>query len=311
LLPEAISHALAADAVEDAATWIEALMPSMFVTMSIHQALADWLRRLPDPVVRSRPLLCLTQAWLLIHRVELEAAAAWVEAAAAALPAVQKGGDRPAHGAVAATHAYHGHRRAGLACRRTSTCWPNRPSPTWRRTTPPFASAAFLSLGQAALALGQLDRAEKAFTEAAMISRAAGLVHGAVVAALQQVNVQRLRGVRRRALASGWAILTWAARTLRTSQPGPLRTVMADLLLDANDMAGAHTVRRLRGLLRARPREYGKPVPTGASNAEKSARSLFVEQSTVKTHLIHLYRKLDVRSRTQAIHRARALGLLD
>jgi ATP/maltotriose-dependent transcriptional regulator MalT len=35
LLPEAISHALAADAVEDAASWIEALMPSMFVTMSI------------------------------------------------------------------------------------------------------------------------------------------------------------------------------------------------------------------------------------------------------------------------------------
>jgi LuxR family transcriptional regulator, maltose regulon positive regulatory protein len=36
-----------------------------------------------------------------------------------------------------------------------------------------------------------------------------------------------------------------------------------------------------------------------------------VEQSTVKTHLIHLYRKLDVSSRTQAIGRARALGLLD
>jgi LuxR family maltose regulon positive regulatory protein len=36
-----------------------------------------------------------------------------------------------------------------------------------------------------------------------------------------------------------------------------------------------------------------------------------VEQSTVKTHLIHLYRKLDVHSRTQAVARARALRLLD
>jgi ATP/maltotriose-dependent transcriptional regulator MalT len=36
-----------------------------------------------------------------------------------------------------------------------------------------------------------------------------------------------------------------------------------------------------------------------------------VEQSTVKTHLIHLYRKLSVSSRTQAMSRARTLGLLD
>ncbi|HEX3205734.1 MAG TPA: LuxR C-terminal-related transcriptional regulator, partial [Propionibacteriaceae bacterium] len=48
----------------------------------------------------------------------------------------------------------------------------------------------------------------------------------------------------------------------------------------------------------------------GCSNAEMAA-ALFVEQSTVKTHLIHLYRKLEVRSRTQAVARARALRLLD
>jgi hypothetical protein len=36
-----------------------------------------------------------------------------------------------------------------------------------------------------------------------------------------------------------------------------------------------------------------------------------VEQSTVKTHLINLYRKLGVNTRTQAIVRARALQLLE
>jgi LuxR family maltose regulon positive regulatory protein len=41
------------------------------------------------------------------------------------------------------------------------------------------------------------------------------------------------------------------------------------------------------------------------------AAELFVEQSTVKTHLIHLYRKLGVHSRTQAVAHARALRLLD
>jgi LuxR family maltose regulon positive regulatory protein len=48
----------------------------------------------------------------------------------------------------------------------------------------------------------------------------------------------------------------------------------------------------------------------GHSNAEMAA-GLFVAPSTVKTHLIHLYRKLGVHSRTQTLARARALGLLD
>jgi LuxR family transcriptional regulator, maltose regulon positive regulatory protein len=257
LLPEAISHALAADAVEDAATWIEALMPSMFVTMGIHQALADWLTALPEPVVRSRPLLCLTQAWLLIHRVELEAAAGWVEAAAAALPAAQKDADRQSHGAVAATRAYLA--TVGLAgVPKDVDVLAEQALADLAPNDSTFRGAAFLSLGQAALALGQLDRAEKAFTEAAMVSRAAGLVHGAVVAALQQVNVQRLRGVRRRALANGLAILAWAAEHYELPSLGRLRTVMADLLLDANDVAGAQPL-AVEGL-RA-PREYGNPPP--------------------------------------------------
>jgi len=51
-------------------------------------------------------------------------------------------------------------------------------------------------------------------------------------------------------------------------------------------------------------------LAAGRSNAELAAE-LFVEQSTVKTHLIHLYRKLGVGSRTRAVASARALGLLD
>ena len=40
-----------------------------------------------------------------------------------------------------------------------------------------------------------------------------------------------------------------------------------------------------------------------------AAAELFVEQSTVKTHLIHLYSKLGVHSRTEAVARApRPLG---
>jgi LuxR family maltose regulon positive regulatory protein len=62
--------------------------------------------------------------------------------------------------------------------------------------------------------------------------------------------------------------------------------------------------------LTARELEVLRVLASGRSNAELAAE-LFVEQSTVRTHLIHLYRKLGVRSRTQAVAHARALGLLD
>jgi LuxR family transcriptional regulator, maltose regulon positive regulatory protein len=62
--------------------------------------------------------------------------------------------------------------------------------------------------------------------------------------------------------------------------------------------------------LSARELDVLRLLSDGRSNAE-IARALFVEQSTVKTHLIHLYRKLDVSSRTQAMSRARELRLLD
>ena len=48
----------------------------------------------------------------------------------------------------------------------------------------------------------------------------------------------------------------------------------------------------------------------GMSN-EEIATDLFVSQNTVKTHLSNLYFKLDVKRRTQAVDRARVMGLID
>ncbi|WP_350258999.1 response regulator transcription factor [Scrofimicrobium sp. R131] len=47
----------------------------------------------------------------------------------------------------------------------------------------------------------------------------------------------------------------------------------------------------------------------GRSN-EQMARELFVSQATVKTHLVHLYAKLGVQSRTAAVAKGRELGLV-
>jgi LuxR family maltose regulon positive regulatory protein len=62
--------------------------------------------------------------------------------------------------------------------------------------------------------------------------------------------------------------------------------------------------------LTERELEVLRLLAAGRSNAEMAA-GLYVEHSTVKTHLIHLYRKLEVHSRIQAVTRARTLGLLD
>ena len=60
------------------------------------------------------------------------------------------------------------------------------------------------------------------------------------------------------------------------------------------------------------PRELDvlRLLAAGRSNAEL-ARDLVVGEGTVKSHLIHIYGKLGVHSRTQAVARARALRLLD
>ena len=50
-------------------------------------------------------------------------------------------------------------------------------------------------------------------------------------------------------------------------------------------------------------------LPTNLS-AREIADELYLSVNTVKTHQRHLYQKLGVRSRTQAVDWARALGLL-
>ncbi len=47
----------------------------------------------------------------------------------------------------------------------------------------------------------------------------------------------------------------------------------------------------------------------GHSNQE-IAEQLFVSRSTIKTHLIHLYQKLDVSRRTQAVDKAKSLQII-
>jgi LuxR family transcriptional regulator, maltose regulon positive regulatory protein len=94
----------------------------------------------------------------------------------------------------------------------------------------------------------------------------------------------------------------------RAIQDGTAHRSLADELLTALDqgsasdgLAGSPLLELLSGRELAVPRF----LPTMLSNAE-IASELFVSPNTVKTHLKHVYRKLDVTDRKEAMRRARA-----
>lgn len=67
---------------------------------------------------------------------------------------------------------------------------------------------------------------------------------------------------------------------------------------------------RAAGALSTREREVLALMASGATNRE-IAGDLFLSPHTVKEHTSALYRKLEVRNRTEAVQRAQRLGLLD
>ena len=61
--------------------------------------------------------------------------------------------------------------------------------------------------------------------------------------------------------------------------------------------------------LSPRELEVLRLVADGRSNPE-IARTLFIGEATVKTHLLHVFEKLEVNDRTRAVTRAMEFGLL-
>jgi LuxR family maltose regulon positive regulatory protein len=79
--------------------------------------------------------------------------------------------------------------------------------------------------------------------------------------------------------------------------------------LERDHARAATSAARPPGPLSERELEVLRLIASGKSN-RRIAEDLFVSTATVKTHVNNLYRKLDARSRTQAVARARESGLL-
>ncbi|GAB3619455.1 response regulator transcription factor [Glutamicibacter endophyticus] len=108
--------------------------------------------------------------------------------------------------------------------------------------------------------------------------------------------------------AAGYLLKDVAAETIVSS----IRQANAGQMVLAPEM----TQRVLAGMrqpkieLTAREREVLTQLATGAGN-KQIAKALFVSEATVKTHLVHIFEKLQATSRTAAITKAQELGLLE
>ena len=84
---------------------------------------------------------------------------------------------------------------------------------------------------------------------------------------------------------------------------------IVDLLARTNGSSSRHQAEALREPLTESEMRVLRYLPSDLSKRE-IANELYVSVNTVKSHVKHLYAKLDARTRRQAIARARELGLL-
>jgi LuxR family maltose regulon positive regulatory protein len=120
------------------------------------------------------------------------------------------------------------------------------------------------------------------------------------------VTAAEREGLRRVFLDAGPDVLR-LLRSTHSRSPAPfLRSI-----IDRSPTRPAHVPRDVDLVEPLTDRELAVLcyLPTRLSNAE-IARRLYVSVNTVKTHLKHIYRKLDAANRSSAIERAESLGLL-
>jgi DNA-binding NarL/FixJ family response regulator len=102
------------------------------------------------------------------------------------------------------------------------------------------------------------------------------------------------------------AALDFLYRAEAVSYPGALPPELAAVLRTLVQEASDRT-RQPVGDLSDREREVLVCVAEGKTNAAIAAK-LSIAPTTVRTHLEHIYRKLDVHSRTAALARAREIS---
>jgi LuxR family transcriptional regulator, maltose regulon positive regulatory protein len=259
--------------------------------------------------------LHLAQATVAVSRRRPRAATAALDTARAVL------GDRPVSPALADPVT-----RVVAEVAMLTKAPPDQPAADHRDSPTGWATRARLSL-----AADDLDAAVDAAQRVARTPESLDDLVAAIEAAVVEALVaRRQRRSAAAALAMGEALALAApqrivrpflvsgshdiADLLRAAPPSPGDIAIREAALAALGVDGEAAV------LAAEPEPLVEPLterelavlaelPTMRTN-EEIARELYVSINTVKSHLMHLYRKLGVSSRRDAVRRARELGLI-
>lgn len=225
--------------------------------------------------------------------------------------------------------------------------WAQTSDLKWDDTLIPYLDeAAYLTLARLRIAEGSLEVAESLLLRLHQAAASAGrsgslieiLILQAVTYAAQKQN-EKARPVLAQALSlaepegyirlfvdegEALRLLISDFRFWIAQQPDPEQNTPSSIYVDkilaafSNEHAMADNpppvnqpkTQNLIEPLSAREQEVLQLVAAGLSNSQIAAR-LFVITGTVKTHINHIFGKLSVQSRTQAIARGRELGLID
>ncbi|GGR28170.1 hypothetical protein GCM10008957_44240 [Deinococcus ruber] len=255
LAHDAVRHALAADDAERAATLIERLMPQLRRSRE-EAALLNWLRVLPEPLLRARPVLSVYYAGALLvsgrireAQTRLKDAERWLGAE----PDGVEGGPLPAtemvvvdeqeFSVLAASIAIY---RAGIALALGDLTGTIRAAQQVLKLVPADdhlrRGSARGFLGIAAWTRGELEQAEQSYTECVALVQKAEYLSDALGCAAALADLQRERGRLRGAMHTyerGLHLATTDLTGAVVRGAADMQVGMSELQLERGDVKAA------------------------------------------------------------------------
>jgi LuxR family maltose regulon positive regulatory protein len=211
LISEAVRHMLAIEDIEGAARMIEENALAMMDHGDLI-TLASWLDDLPDQVVRSRPLLCVAQAWPMAYAGQREAVESLLQDAEKVLT-----GSDDTTMASAERKRISGHIAAIRSCVLGTGGELSGAAELAQEALAHLPEDDLMARGWAAHQLGfmlrisgELTAAEKAFVEAIDINQAAGHSHVVMLVRCELATLQTHQGQLRRAAATCQEVIALA-----------------------------------------------------------------------------------------------------
>ncbi len=241
LFNEATRHALASGDIGRVAQLIESKALALLGSGEV-ATLLNWLHVLSEPVVRTRPGLCVAHAWALAYAGQRESIESYLQDAERLLvDPPHDAGEQAIAGHIAAIRGYAawlgGEGERAVEWTRRALEWVPEKDHLTRSLT-------VATLGNALLLIGELDEAERALTEAMDVSRAGRDTHVAMMVSasladllLSRAELHRTAAVCRRMLGIGGNTL------LETSWLSPAAgnpcAFLAYVLCEWNDLPAA------------------------------------------------------------------------